>query len=98
MTRAVSFAALAFGLHAAHLVYQTNISATLVAADSSGNAYVLGNSGIAKLDPNGNLIYSKTLPVMGNRSAIAVDAEGDVFVTGNTNSDTASYHPGRIST
>jgi uncharacterized protein (TIGR03437 family) len=88
MTRIASFAALAFSLHAAHLVYQTNISATLVVADSVGNAYVLGNSGIAKLDPSGNTIYSKTLPALGNQSAIAVDAEGDVFITGNTNSDT----------
>ena len=88
MTRIASLAALAFSLHAAHLVYQTNISAALVAADSSGNAYVLGNSSIAKLDPNGNIIYSKTLPALGNQSAIAVDAEGDVFITGNTNSDT----------
>jgi uncharacterized protein (TIGR03437 family) len=94
MTRIVSFVVLAFTLHAAHLVYQTNISATLVVADSVGNAYVVGNSGIVKLDPSGNTIYSKTLPALGNQSAIAVDAEGDVFVTGNTNSDTLPTTPG----
>src|SRR5580692_7458056 len=94
MTRIVAFAVLAFSLHSAHLVYQTNISATLVVADSVGNAYVLGNSGIAKLDPSGNTIYSKTLPALGNQSAIAVDAKGDVFVTGSTNSDTLPTTPG----
>jgi uncharacterized protein (TIGR03437 family) len=94
VTRIVSFVVLAFSLHAAHLVYQTNISAILVAADASGNAYVVGNFGIAKLDPSGNTIYSTTLPALGNQSAIAVDAEGDVFVTGNTNSDTLPTTPG----
>jgi hypothetical protein len=93
-SRIASFAFLAFSLQAAHLVYQTSISATLVAADSSGNAYVLGNSGISKLDPSGNIIYSKSLPAMGNQSAIAVDVEGNVFVAGNTNSDSLPTTPG----
>lgn len=94
MTRALFFITLAFSLNAAHLVYQTNISATLVATDSSGNAYILGDSGLAKLDPNGNAIYSKILPALGNQSAIAVDADGDVFITGNTNSDSLPTNPG----
>src|SRR5580658_7849725 len=94
ITRIVSFAILAFSLRAAHLVYQTNISATLAAADFAGNAYVLGISELAKVDPSGNIIYSKTLPALGVQSAMAVDAAGNVFVTGSTNSDSLPTTPG----
>jgi uncharacterized protein (TIGR03437 family) len=91
--RIASLAFLALSLHAAHLVYQTSISATLVAVDSSGNAYLLGNAGITKLDPAGAVIYQKALPAMGAQAAIAVDAQGNVFVAGNTNSDSLPTSP-----
>jgi uncharacterized protein (TIGR03437 family) len=92
--RIASFVFLTFSLQGAHLVYQTSISATLVATDSSGNAYVLGNSGIAKLDPGGNIIYSKAVSPMGTQSAIAVDPAGNVFIAGNTNSDSLAATSG----
>jgi uncharacterized protein (TIGR03437 family) len=94
LIRISSLAFLTFTLQAAHVVYQTSISATLVATDSVGDAYLVGSSGIAKLDPSGNVIYSKSLHAMGDQSAIAVDAQGNVFIAGNTNSDSLPTTPG----
>src|SRR5579863_1542030 len=86
---------LSFSLQAAHLVYRTSTSGTLVAADSSGNAFVVGNQGIVKLDPDGNVIYSKPLPsILDQSSAMAVDSAGNVVLAGNTNSDSLPTTPG----
>jgi len=95
--RIASFVFLAFSLQAAHLVYQTPISAFLVATDSSGNAYVLGNSGIAKLDPTGNVIYSNVLPAMGTQSAIAVDAAGNIGNFATISKQSVSSQEGPVS-
>ncbi|HEV3339990.1 MAG TPA: SBBP repeat-containing protein, partial [Pirellulales bacterium] len=88
---------------------QASVSAQGVAADSSGNVYVVGSSQSAtfptrtfqtavsggwdayvmKLNPNnGTILYSDRLSGSGDDfgEGIAVDAAGDAYVTGVTNS------------
>src|SRR5581483_716596 len=78
----------AVNLHAAHVVYQTNVTANRVASDASGNAYVLTGSSLVKLDPAGNTVYSKALSLPGDENAIAADAAGNVYIAGDTNLET----------
>ena len=88
-----------------------------IAVDAAGNAYVTGraNGGVcwldikagvlvAKLDPNGSLVYSS---IFGGRlvdtssgKAIAVDGEGHAYVTGVAVSDTRDFPttPGALRT
>jgi uncharacterized protein (TIGR03437 family) len=80
-------------LYAAHLVYQTNVPANLLAADSAGNAYILNGAGITRLDAAGNIVYSKPLPLPGQQFAMTVDSAGNVFVVGDTNSDSLPTTP-----
>ena len=83
------------------IIYSTSLSiettiGTGVSLDPSGNAYVAGTYGtspnyafVAKVSPEGKLTFLKFL--IGNdgnssASAIATDAEGDIYVAGNTSS------------
>ena len=86
--RLAAITLLALNLPAAHLVYQANIAASLVASDSAGNAYVYGSSGLSKLDAGGNVVYSNPLLLPVAAAAMAVDSAGNVFITGITYSDT----------
>src|SRR5580704_3766609 len=67
----------ALTLDAAHLVYQTKLPASLVASDGAGNAYLLNDSTLTKLDPNGHVIYSATVPEPGSTFGMAVDVAGN---------------------
>ncbi len=67
-----------------------NLNAIAFALDASGNMYLVaataypGNSSVfavVKLDPTGqNILF--TTPIIGNPEAIALDAAGDIYVTG----------------
>src|SRR5947207_3856177 len=61
LVRLVCYCLLAFGLHAAHLVYRKNIGANLVATDSAGNVYATDGVSLTKLDPSGNVVYATQL-------------------------------------
>ncbi len=74
--------------HAAHLVYQKAIPANTVSVDSSSNVYIANNSGVTKLDPTGNVVYTTPLAIAGAAIASAVDSAGDLILVGSTNSDT----------
>jgi len=76
------------GILDAQLVFEKNLSADLVAADSHGNAYVAAAGVVTKLSPSGSVIYSNTVPITGTWSAIAVDSSGDVVIVGTTGDDT----------
>jgi len=83
----------ALTLDAAHLVYQTKLPASLVASDGAGNAYLLNDSTLTKLDPNGHVIYSTTVPEPGSTFGMAVDAAGNVIYVGSTNLDSLPTTP-----
>ncbi len=74
--------------HPAHLVYQKAIPANTVSVDSSSNVYIANNSGVTKLDPTGNVVYTTPLAIAGAAIASAVDSAGDLILVGSTNSDT----------
>jgi uncharacterized protein (TIGR03437 family) len=90
----VSCFLLANGLHAAHLVYQRNIAASLFTVDTAGNTYIASGSGITKLDPDGNIVYAKQISPMGSAVGLAVDSAGSMILVGNTNSDALPATPG----
>jgi uncharacterized protein (TIGR03437 family) len=94
LARIVLLLGFAAGAHAAHLVYQKNISATLMATDAAGNLYFTGPSTINKLDSNGNVIYSTTHSIPGDIGGFAVDRTGAVILVGTTLSDTLPTTPG----
>jgi uncharacterized protein (TIGR03437 family) len=79
---------------AAHIVYQQNIPATLVALDPGGNVYVTGSPTVTKLTPQGNIIYSKQITGLGDWWAIAADSTGDLVIVGSTTSDNLPTTPG----
>jgi uncharacterized protein (TIGR03437 family) len=66
--------------------YQSTIGA--IAADSEGDTYVTGsNAFVTKLDPAGNVVFTKTFGAGANYSfgfSIAVDPAGNVWVGGQT--------------
>lgn len=62
-------------------VYSIPVS---LAVNSQGNVYVTGNSGTIKYDSQGNQLW--LTPYAGNPSAIALDAQNNIVVTG-TNID-----------
>ncbi len=92
--RTTVFALFAVALHAAQIVYQQDIPATAVAVDSSSNVYVAGSSTVTKLDPRGNVVYSKQLNLPDTWSGIAVDALGEVVIAGTTTADNLPTTPG----
>lgn len=86
--------ACALAAQAAHIVYQQNIPADLVAVDPSGNVYTAGSSTVTKLDPQGNIIYSKQPRLTGDWNGIAVSAAGELVIVGTTYSDALPGTPG----
>jgi uncharacterized delta-60 repeat protein len=74
-----------------------------IAVDNSGNVYVTGYTTISstnldyltiKYDSSGNMLWARTYDGTGNRDitqAIAVDAGGNVYVTGTSRNSSASY-------
>ena len=73
--------------HAAQIVYQKSIPAFAIAVDPAGNSYAAGSSTVTKLDPAGNIVYSKQPNLVGTWSGIAVDAFGNVVIVGTTTAD-----------
>ena len=78
------------------IIYSTYLGhaqGSAIAVDTLGNAYVAGEAGsdsfVAKLAPDGSLLYLKLLGGGSNDRAqgIAVDATGHAVVTGYTQSD-----------
>jgi uncharacterized protein (TIGR03437 family) len=59
-----------------------------VAADSSGNTYVVGNRQLkgvtdvflSKLDPSGSILFTRTFG--GSGTAVTVDASGNIYIAG----------------
>jgi hypothetical protein len=71
-------------LFATYLGGLGNEGASGIASDPSGNIYVTGigpASFAAKLDPEGNLLYSTTISLASPR-AIAADAQGNAYIAG----------------
>jgi hypothetical protein len=76
-----------------------------IAVDAAGNAYVAGTSAngqtteqgfVAKLDPNGNVLFTTTLggSATGTAVAIALSAEGQIIVSGMSTSSGFPSTPG----
>jgi uncharacterized protein (TIGR03437 family) len=86
--RAAYFVLFGTILHGAHLIWEKPLSGTVMAADGSGNIYEYSATFLTKLDPAGNVRFSKSIPSLGDIVAIAADGDGNVFLAGNSNSDT----------
>jgi uncharacterized protein (TIGR03437 family) len=86
--RAACFVLYVTVLHGAHLLWERPISGTVMASDRSGNIYEYSATFLTKLDPAGNVRYSKSIPSVRDIVAIAADGDGNVFLAGNSNSDT----------
>jgi hypothetical protein len=92
------------------LVYDSDlVGGNAIAVDSAGDAYVTGGTGpppgpayVAKLNPTGTaLVYSISLGGSGATTGgdgIAVDANGDAYVTGTTGSSDFPTTPGAFQT
>jgi uncharacterized protein (TIGR03437 family) len=91
--RVAGFTFFALSLHGAHVVYQTGAPASLVAVDSRGNAYFTYAANLTKLDPTGNVVYTKPVALAADQFAMAVDTAGSVVIVGRTNSDTLPTTP-----
>jgi hypothetical protein len=65
-----------------------SIAVSAIATDSAGDTYVTGtNAFVTKLDPSGNIVFTKTLgPPLAYSygNAIAVDPSGNIWVGGQT--------------
>jgi uncharacterized protein (TIGR03437 family) len=71
------------------LLYSTVLNAAggAIALDSANNAYVTGQGAlVAKFDPSGAQLFSKTIGDVNNDSgvAIALDGAGDIVIAGHT--------------
>lgn len=95
--------------HAGSLIWQKSFDANTAAAyaydvccDTSGNIYVAGaindNLGVFKLDTNGEWMWGKELDGVGQDGAagVAVDPQGNVYVTGFTTSVGAGGNDGIV--
>jgi uncharacterized protein (TIGR03437 family) len=81
-------------LQAGQVVYQKNVPATAVGVDAAGNVYTAGSSTVSKLDPNGNIVYSKQVNLPGDWNGFAVDSMGNVLIAGVTSADNLPVTPG----
>jgi uncharacterized protein (TIGR03437 family) len=76
-------------------------SVCALTTDASGNTYITGSRNLApasltqqtdvfltKLDPNGNILFTKTFggSASASSSAIALDPSGNIYIAGNTTS------------
>jgi uncharacterized protein (TIGR03437 family) len=85
-----------------------NSTVYAVQTDAAGNIYVAGFQGnfsvadpfVAKLSPTGKTLYSTTIAGsnFGIAWSLAVDASGDAYVFGNTNSPDLPVTPGALQT
>lgn len=74
-----------------------NQSVRGVAADAEGNIFAAGDFGMAKMDPNFQLLYQKTIPAdVAQTSALALDSEGNVYVTGGTTPSWLLFAAGQV--
>jgi hypothetical protein len=70
-----------------------------VAVDPSGSAYLIGGNLVTKLNSTGSsILYSTSIGEAGYGDAIAVDASGSAWVTGQTASPSFPTTPGAFDT
>jgi uncharacterized protein (TIGR03437 family) len=89
-------------LYAGPVLYERNLASTLLAVDAAGNAYAGALPNLTKLSPDGAQIYSKSLPLPGEWTALAVDSNANIIIAGVTNEDTlpltaGAFQPARNS-
>jgi sugar lactone lactonase YvrE len=70
-----------------------------LAADSAGNIYIGDESTVIKVAPTGKVLQTILLPMQGTGSrgvtaGIALDPQGDIFVTDMQNSRIVKFAPG----